>query len=81
MADPLSLTAGIIAVVGAAEKTGKGLEKLRTLHDAPDELEYALNEISDMRVVLRSIQNALTALTEREAEDIEGCFKDVESKS
>ena len=46
MAEPLSMTASILAVVGAAEKTGKGLEKLRALHNAPDELEYVLNEVS-----------------------------------
>jgi len=46
MAEPLSITASILAILGAAEKTGKGLERLRTLHNAPDELQYVLNEVS-----------------------------------
>ncbi|KAF1951669.1 hypothetical protein CC80DRAFT_553045 [Byssothecium circinans] len=75
MAEPLSITASILAVLGAAEKTGKGLERLRTLHNAPDELQYVLNEISDMRIVLRSVQKALTAVTECEAEDIKGLIQ------
>lgn len=45
MAEPLSLAASILAILGAAEKTGKGLERLRALHNAPDELEYVLNEV------------------------------------
>jgi len=45
MAEPLSLAASIIAVLGAAEKTGRGLERLRSLHNASDEIEYILNEV------------------------------------
>ncbi|KAH8721552.1 hypothetical protein GQ44DRAFT_808199 [Phaeosphaeriaceae sp. PMI808] len=80
MAEPLSITASILAIISTAEKTSKGLEKLRTLHNALDELEYMLNEINDMRVVLRSMQNVLTALTECEAEDIKGLIQIYQSE-
>ena len=36
--DPLSLTAGIIAVTGVINEAGKGLKKLTALRHAPDAL-------------------------------------------
>jgi len=42
--DPLSLTASIIAVVGAASATVQALEKLRRLRHAPQQILVVLNE-------------------------------------
>lgn len=36
--DPLSVTASIIAVIGAAQAASKSLEKLVALRNAPNEL-------------------------------------------
>ncbi|KAF2846179.1 ankyrin [Plenodomus tracheiphilus IPT5] len=80
MAEPLSIAASIIAVIGATEKAAKGLERLRTLQTATDELEYVLNEINDMRVVLRSTHNALTSMAERETSDIGDLIKRCEDE-
>jgi len=44
--DPLSITAGVLALLGAARKTFQGLEKLLALKDAPRELVVIVNEVS-----------------------------------
>ena len=46
MADPLSLTASIISIIGAVHVTIKGLERLRTLEDGPDLIKQILCEVS-----------------------------------
>ena len=38
MADPLSIAASIIAVVGAAEGVAKKLVKIKNIRNAPEEL-------------------------------------------
>ena len=68
MADPLSLIASIIAVVGAAETIGKTISKGKILRNAPDELLALNNEVSDLTVTLRNIEHCLpTNDTERSA--------------
>ena len=57
MADPLSISASIIAVLGAAEGIGKTLNKIRNIREAPIELLALINEISDMKVVLSDTGN------------------------
>ena len=59
MADPLSITASIIAVVGAAEGVGKTINKIRNFREAPYELFSLINEISDFRIVLGDIEGNL----------------------
>ena len=60
MADPLSITASVIAVVGAAEGVGKTLNKIRNFRDAPKELLALINDISDLRIVLGDLESHLT---------------------
>ena len=55
MADPLSITASIIAVIGAAEGVGKTLTKIRNIRNAPTELLALINEVSDLRTILNDI--------------------------
>ena len=57
MADPLSITASIIAVVGAAEGVTKTLRKIRNIRNAPEELLALVREISDIRTVIGDIDN------------------------
>ena len=57
MADPLSITASIIAVVGAAEGVTKTLAKIRNIRNAPEELLALINEVSDLRIILAGIQS------------------------
>ena len=59
MADPLSLVASIIAVVGAAETISKTLSKIKLLRNAPDGLLALNNEVADFTVLLRTIENHL----------------------
>ena len=56
MADPLSITASIIAVLGAAEGLTKTLAKIRNIRNAPEELLALINEISDLRIVIGDVQ-------------------------
>ena len=56
MADALSLTASIIAVLGAAEGVTKTLSRLESIRNSPQELLVLINEVSDLRIVLEDIQ-------------------------
>ena len=56
MADPLSITASIIAVVGAAEGIGTIINRIKTFREEPDELFSLINEISDLRIVPSDIE-------------------------
>ena len=60
MADPLSVTASVIAVVGAIEGVSKTLAKVRTLRNAPSELLALINEASDLRIVLGDVERYIT---------------------
>ena len=59
MADPLSITASIIAVIGVAEGVTKTLAKIRHIRNAPQELLSLINEISDLRIIFGDVQNYL----------------------
>lgn len=43
--DPLSLTANILAVVGAAKSAAQGLSRLRNMRRAPQKLLLFTNEV------------------------------------
>lgn len=57
--DPLSLTASIIAVVGAGSKIGKGLKKLVAARHMPDIVLALNNEVSDLRCVVHDLDDLL----------------------
>ena len=57
--DPLSLTASIIAVLGAGGSVVGGLEKLSSLREAPDMILALNNEISDFRLVVFELASYL----------------------
>ena len=54
--DPLSITASIIAIVGAAASTARAFQELRRLcHTLPGRLHALSNEVSDLELVLRQV--------------------------
>ena len=57
--DPLSLTASIIAVLGAGGSVASGIERIVSLRHAPDALLALNNEIVDFQLVVRMIQELL----------------------
>lgn len=58
--DPLSITASIIAVIGAAGRASEGaLFIIRVWKAAPDEILAIVNELSDIQLVLRSANDTL----------------------
>ena len=59
MADPLSITASIIAVVTAAEGVSKTCAKIKNAYNAPSEFLALINEVSDLRVVLDDVESHL----------------------
>jgi hypothetical protein len=62
--DPLSVTASILAIVGAANQVYKGLAKIRALHHAPAELSALINEVSDLRAILSQVATFSSRLEE-----------------
>ena len=61
MAEPLSIIASIIAVIGAAETVGKALYRIRDISNFPDEGLALSNEISDLTIVLKYVETYVTA--------------------
>ena len=57
MADPLSLAASIIAVVTAAEGITKTFSKVKLLRNAPSELLALNNEVTDLTITLRNVND------------------------
>lgn len=56
--DPLSITAGALAVIGAIQQAAECIQKLKTIHQAPAELESLLEEVVDLRELLEQVQAA-----------------------
>ena len=53
--DPISITASIIAVLGAGGTVAKGLNRIRRLNNAPEILLQLNNEVVDIHLVIRSV--------------------------
>ncbi len=56
--DPLSATASLIAVTGAARQLNKLLDLLKAVRDAPQGLGDLLSEVFRLKQVLQAILNA-----------------------
>ncbi len=59
MADPLSVTASIIAVIGVAGEVAKGLRRLKAAKDAPEGLQDLLEDFAQLEMVLNGIKSAV----------------------
>ncbi len=59
MADPLSVTASIIAVVGAADEVTRGLRLLKAAKDAPESLKDLLEDLTQLEMVLNGIKSGV----------------------
>lgn len=57
--DPLSFSASLIAILGAAGTAIKGLEKLKTLYAAPKEIHSLIVEIRNMRLIIQQLDQAI----------------------
>ena len=57
MAAAVSLAASIVALMGAANTIGKTLSEARRLYHAPDELLALNNEVADLTVVMRNLED------------------------
>lgn len=57
MAEPLSIVASFIVVIGAAEGVAKTLRETRNLTTAPDDNLAPANEASDFPIVSQSIES------------------------
>ena len=57
--DPLSLTASILTILGVGGTVTKGLNRIRMLKDAPDTLLQLNNEVVDIHLVIRSVDELI----------------------
>ena len=55
--DPLSVTASVLALLGAARKLSKGVDIMRAAKGAPESLDDLLLQLSDIEEVLQEIQH------------------------
>ena len=53
--DPLSLTASLLAILGAGGVVAKGLDKIRGLKNTPNILLQLNNEVTDLHLLLRGV--------------------------
>lgn len=53
--DPLSVTAAIIAIVGAGGTVGRGIRKLVALRNAPDSLLQLNNEVTELQLIVQTV--------------------------
>ena len=58
MAEPFSIAASVITVVGAANRVRKGLHALKVIKDAPESLDDLLEEMSRLELVFETVKNA-----------------------
>ena len=56
MADPLSITASVIAVMGAADGVNTIFAKIKNFVDASKKLLALINEVSDLTLVLGDVK-------------------------
>ena len=66
MADPLSITASIISIIGAADTVRRTLNKVKTLKNAPADVLALHAEISDLTVVLDDVNFYIADISETE---------------
>ena len=57
--DPLSITASLLAVIGAAKAGASGLRKLSSFRKAPSELADLLSELERFQQILSDLQSFL----------------------
>lgn len=57
--DPLSVTAGILAVLGAGGKVGTACQKIIALRHAPYALIALNNEVTDLHIVVKDVNDIL----------------------
>ena len=62
--DPLSITAGILAILGAGGKVGNGLKKIIALKHAPDALLALNNEVTDVQIAVQDVDDLLRRYTD-----------------
>ena len=55
--DPLSITTGAIAVVGAIHQATKCIDRLRAIRQAPLEIKLLLEEVADLDDLLKQIRD------------------------
>jgi hypothetical protein len=53
--DPLSLTAGILAVIGAAKIVVQGLQRLNSYRKAPQEIVDLLSDVTELHMFLEGV--------------------------
>lgn len=56
--DPLSITAGTIAVIGVVGQAAKCVQRLRAIRQAPAEVKFLLEEVTDLGELLQQIEAA-----------------------
>ena len=61
--DPVSLTASILAILGAGGTIAKGLGRIRKLQHAPDVLMQLNNEVTDLHLLIESVNELAHQLT------------------
>ena len=67
--DPLSVTAGILAIIGAGSTIRKGLKKIISARHLPDSLLQLNNEVTDLQYVVQDVDDLLRQRSQSTEED------------
>ena len=75
--EALAIAASAISFVGAAEKAGKHLKRIKRLLSARDDVEALLQEVSEFESVAKGINNSFASLPEEQLSDRERVVNDL----
>ena len=67
--DPLSMTAGILAIIGAGSTVRKGLKKIISARRLPHILLQLNNEVTDLQYVVQDVDDLLRQQSQSTEED------------
>lgn len=71
--DPLSISAAIVALIGAANQVAIGLNKLASLKGASAAILQLNNEVSDLRLILQETEHLLLRHRQAAGPDLATC--------
>ena len=69
--DPFTLTTGVVTLLGLCMATAKIFKKIRSLKEAPELIQALNNELSDLQLVIASVDSHLKSSTQPELCHIE----------
>ena len=79
--DPFSLTTGVLGMLSVAASAVKGVEKLRIALKADDSVCALINQLTDLKCLLASVDPSQAQLSQNQISNVQTIFERVTSKT